>query len=110
MVTKRSREQLAVSLRGRAQRIHAALRPEVTGTYEELVDLLRSKLHPENQCLIHRMAFTKRVRIEDEDLVDLATDLHRLAMRAFLGREQRFVEEVLVDKFLSSSWKQQNYG
>ena len=95
-------QQLAVSLRGRAQRIFLSLNEAEKGTFEALEEALRSRIQPDQQRKIHRITFASRKRLRGENLVDLATSLRQLASLAYGGRDPVFIEEELVDQFVKA--------
>lgn len=57
-----SRQQLAIQLRGRAQRLYTSLQNEELQTYDGLVSALRDALDPPQQRAIHKLAFRNRQR------------------------------------------------
>ena len=99
---EQSCQQLAVCLRGRAQRVYTTLSQDDKNSYTKLVAALRLNLEPPQQRAIHKLAFRNRQRNKSESLVDLATDLRRLAARAFPNQELATMEEELIEQFVST--------
>ena len=99
---EQSCQQLAVCLRGRAQRVYTTLSQDDKNSYTKLVAALRLNLEPPQQRAIHKLAFRNRQRNKNESLVDLATDLRRLAARAFPNQELATMEEELIEQFVSA--------
>ena len=95
-------QQLAVSLRGNAQRVYLGLSLDDKSTYDDLVSALRRRLQPKQQRAVHKLAFFNRKRRKGESLVELANDLRHLATRAFVDRDVNSVEEELVDQFVNA--------
>ena len=93
---------LAVSLRGNAQRVFLGLSPSDRSPYETLVLALRRRLQPKQQRAVHKLTFLSRKRGKGESLVNLANDLRHLATRAFAGRDEKSLEEELVDQFVNA--------
>ena len=75
-------QQLAVSLRGRAQMI---LKEDEKLCFDDLEKALQSRIQPEQQRKIHKLTFNARRRKSGENIVDLATDLRQLAALAYQG-------------------------
>lgn len=95
-------QQLAVSLRGRAQRIFLSLNEAERSTFATLEKALQSRIQPEQQRKIHRLTFSSRRRGKGENIVDLATSLRQLASLAYNGGDSAFIEEELVDQFVKA--------
>lgn len=95
-------QQLAVALRGRAQRIYFSLNDEEKASFEELEKALQSRLQPEQQRKIHKLTFNSRRRLKGETIIDLATNLRQLAVLAYSEKDSRFVEEEMVDQFIKA--------
>ena len=93
-------QQLAVSLRGRAQRIYLSLHDSEKSTFDLMVKALQAKIQPEQQRKVHKLSFSARRRKNGEEIVDLATDLRQLAALAYQNTENSLVEEELVDQFI----------
>ena len=55
-------QQLAVSLRGRAQRIFLTLREDGKLCFDDLEKALQSRIQPEQQRKIHKLTFSARRR------------------------------------------------
>ena len=68
-------QQLAVSLRGRAQRIYLSLQYREKSTFDLMVKALQAKIQPKQQRKVHKLSFSARRRKNGEEIVDLATDL-----------------------------------
>lgn len=99
---EQSRQQLAVHLRGQAQRVYNVLSSEDSQSYEKLISALKSSLEPPQQRAIHKLAFRGRRRMKNKSLVNLATDLRHLATRAFPGKETAMIDEELLEQFISA--------
>lgn len=97
-----SRQQLAVQLRGRAQRVYTSLQNQEIQSYESLVSALRRTFEPPQQRAIHKLAFRSRQRKKQESLVDLATDLRHLVTSAFPDHSGKMVEEELLEQFVNA--------
>ena len=95
-------QQLAVSLRGRAQSVYITLSREEKFNYEMLLAALENKMTPPQERVIHKLAFRQRKREKGEKLVDLATNLRRLATKAYPGKDFSFIEDEIVDQFISA--------
>ena len=93
-------QQLAVSLRGRAQRIFLTLREDGKLCFDDLEKALQSRIQPEQQRKIHKLTFNARRRKSGENIVDLATDLRQLAALAYQSKDASLIEEELVDQFI----------
>jgi chorismate mutase len=85
-------QQLAVSLRGRAQRIYLTLQDNEKTCFDDLVNALQSRIQPDQQI-------QARKRKHGENIVDLATDLRQLAS-AYQNKDKSLVEEELVEQFI----------
>ena len=59
-------EQLAVSLRGRAQRIYLSLQDGEKPTFDLMVKALQAKIQPEQQRKVHKLSFSARRRKNGE--------------------------------------------
>ena len=94
------RQQLAVSLRGRAQRIYLTLQDDEKTSFDVLVQALRARIQPEQQRKIHKLTFSTRRRKPGENIVDLATDLRQLAALAYHNKDTSLVDEELVEQFI----------
>ena len=95
-------QQLAVVLRGRAQRIYFSLRDEEKVGFDVLVAALQSRIQPEQQRKIHKLKFSSRRRLKGENIVDLATDLRQIAALAFNEKDSQLVEEEMVEQFIKA--------
>lgn len=95
-------QQFAVSLRGRAQRIFLTLKDEEKTSFNNLMEAMEKKMKPEQERMIHKMAFRQRRREKGESLVDLATNLRQLAARAYPGKDATFVEDEILDQFIAA--------
>ena len=93
---------LAVSLRGRAQSIYLALKDEERNDFKRLVEAMEKMINPERERMAHKLAFRQRKRQKGENLIDLVTDLRKLARRAHPGKDPVFVNEEIVDQFISA--------
>ena len=93
-------QQLAVSLRGRAQRIFLTLKEDEKLCFHDLEKALQSRIQPEQQKKIHKLTFNARRRKSGENIVDLATDLRQLAALAYQSKDASLIEEELVDQFI----------
>ncbi|CAB3989094.1 Retrovirus-related Pol poly from transposon, partial, partial [Paramuricea clavata] len=93
-------QQLAVSLRGRAQRIYLTLQDNEKTCFDDLVNALQSRIQPDQQRKIHKLTFNARKRKHGENIVDLATDLRQLAALAYQNKDKSLVEEELVEQFI----------
>ena len=87
-------QQLAVSLRGRAQMI---LKEDEKLCFDDLEKALQSRIQPEQQKKIHKLTFNARRRKSGENIVDLATDLRQLAASAYQSKDASLIEE---DQFI----------
>ena len=92
-------QQLAVALRGRAQRIFFTLADEEKADFGTLQAALRSQLQLDEQRRIHKLNFNSRRRVKGENIVDLAASLRQLALLANGERDSEFVEEEMIDQF-----------
>ena len=92
-------QQLAVSLRGRTQAVYVTLSEEDKTNYKKLLVALEKTMTPP--------AFRQRKRQKGENLVDLVTNLRKLAARAYPEKDQSFVEEEVLEQFISAfyEWK-----
>ena len=52
--------------------------------------------------LVHKLAFRQSKREKGETLVDLATNLRRLAARVYPGKDPLFIEDEIVNQFISA--------
>ena len=95
-------QQLALALRGRAQKVYLTLSEEEKNSYTLLVNGMKSKLDPQQQRQIRKLVFSNRLRQKGESLVDLATDLRLLASRAYDVKDSAFIEGELFDQFIKS--------
>ena len=95
-------QQLAVSLRGRAQTVYVTLGTEEKSSYNTLLAALNKKMTPPQERVVHKLAFRQRKREKGETLVDLATNLRRLSARAYPGKDPLFIEDEIVDQFISA--------
>ncbi len=95
-------QQLAVALRGRAQRIYFTLSREEKADFAGLQAALRSRLQPEEQRRIHKLNFNTRRRSKGENIVDFAASLRQLAQLAYGERDSGFVEEEMIDQFIKA--------
>lgn len=68
-------QQLAVSLRGRAQTVYIALGNEEKSSYRKLLASQNEEMTPPQEKVVHKLAFRQRKRRRGEKLVDLATNL-----------------------------------
>ena len=93
-------QQLAVSLRGRAQRIYLTLQDNEKTCFDDLVNALQSRIQPDQQRKIHKLTFNARKRKHGENIVDLATDLRQLVPLAYQNKDKSLVEEELVEQFI----------
>ena len=87
-------QQLAVSLRGRAQ---MSLKEDEKLCFDDLEKALQSRIQPEQQKKIHKLTFNARRRKSGENIVDLATDLRQLAASAYQSKDASLIEE---DQFI----------
>ena len=92
-------QQLALALRGRAQRIFFTLADEEKADFRTLQAALRSQLQPDEQRRIRKLNFNSRRRVKGENIVDLAASLRQLALLANGERDSEFVEEEMIDQF-----------
>ena len=92
-------QQLAVALRGRAQRIFFTLTDEEKADFGTLQAALRSRLEPDEQRRIHKLNFNSRRGFKGENIVDLAASLRQLAFLAYGERDSEFVQEEMIDQF-----------
>ena len=92
-------QQLALALRGRAQRIFFTLADEEKADFGTLQAALRSQLQLDEQRRIHKLNFNSRRRVKGENIVDLAASLRQLALLANGERDSEFVEEEMIDQF-----------
>ena len=95
-------QQLAVALRGRAQRIYFTLSREEKADFSGLQAALRSRLQPEEQRRIHKLNFNTRRRSKGENIVDFAASLRQLAQCQYGEQVSGFVEEDMIDQFIKA--------
>ena len=100
-------QQLAVALKGRAQRIYFTLKDEEKSNFADLLEALRARLQPEQQRRIHKLSFNSRRRIKEENIVDLATSLRQLAALAYGEGDSKLVEEETVNQFIQALEKRE---
>ena len=63
---------------------------------------MEKKMKPEQERLVNKLAFRQRRRIKGESLVDLATNLRQMAARAYPGKTSVFLEEEILDQFITA--------
>ena len=75
---------------------------EEKSSYNTLLAALNKKMTPLQERVVHKLAFRQRKREKGETLVDLATNLRRLSARAYPGKDPLFIEDEIVDQFISA--------
>lgn len=93
--------QLAMSLRGTAQRIVSELSPKQLSNYDSLKLSLAQRFCPSERKTAHRCEFRARRRLRGETVSDYGYALNRLANRAFPNIPMFSREDLIIDQYIS---------
>ena len=74
---------------------------EEKNEFKRLEDAM-DRMNPEQGRMAHKLAFRQRKREKGESLIDLVTNLRKLAHRAHPGKDTVFVEEEILDQFIAA--------
>ena len=90
--------QLAMSLRGMAQRVLSELTPDALSNYETLKYTLMQRFCPPERETSHRCEFRNRRRYRDESVIDYGYALKRLGSLAFPSIPISMRESLIVEQ------------
>lgn len=93
--------QLAMSLRGVAQRVLGELPREILCRYETLKSVLMQRFCPPERVTAYRCEFRNRRRNREESVVEYGYALKRLASRAFPSIPIEMRESLIVEQYIS---------
>lgn len=93
--------QLAMSLRGVAQRVLGELPREILCQYETLKSVLMQRFCPPERVTAYRCEFRNRRRNREESVVEYGYALKRLASRAFPSIPIEMRESLIVEQYIS---------
>ena len=93
--------QLAMSLRGVAQRVLSELSPQDLCNYDSLKNVLRQRFCPPEYETAYRCEFRNRRRNRDESAADYGYALKRLGNRAFPSIPLPLRESLIVEQYVS---------
>ncbi|XP_028417157.1 uncharacterized protein LOC114541434 [Dendronephthya gigantea] len=97
------RDFLAVRLRGAAQETYFSLSDEVQdGTFDGLAEALGKKFAPVERLELYKAEFQARRRTPGEKLSELASNLSKMARKAFPGAPAEILDRLTMDRFIAS--------
>ena len=99
--------QLAICLRGVAQRVLSELTEKELSSYSDLRQALTQRFCPAEREIAHRCDFRNRKRKPNETAADYGYALKRLASRAFPNFMPQMRESLTIDQFISGLGSQE---
>ncbi|MES9903136.1 MAG: hypothetical protein ABW168_10735 [Sedimenticola sp.] len=94
-------QQLAMSLRGQAQKLLSDLNPIELQNYENLRNILSQRYDPQERGVAHRCECRVRNRNKNETPAEFAYSLRRIACLAFPDMPYQFREINVLEQFLN---------
>ena len=95
-------QQLAMSLRGQAQKLLGELKPGELNNYESLKRILSQRYDPQERSVAYRCEFRARKRQKNESPSDFAYALRRLACLAYPDMPYDCREINVLEQYLNS--------
>ncbi|MES9884703.1 MAG: hypothetical protein ABW185_28000 [Sedimenticola sp.] len=92
-------QQLAISLRGQAQKLLGDLNPIEIQSYENLKNTLSQRYDPQERGVAHKCEFRNRKRSKNETPADYGYALRRIACLAFSDIPYQFREVNVLEQF-----------
>lgn len=94
-------QQLAMSLRGTAQKLLGDLKPEFVHNYDSLKTILAQRFNPKERVTAYRCEFRTRLRKSGESLADFGYALRRLVRLAYPdGDYDNVLEQLVINQFI----------
>ena len=95
-------QQLAMSLRGQAQKLLGELKQGEIHKYEDLKKILSQRYDPQERSVAYRCEFRTRKRKKNESPADFAFALRRLAALAYPDMPYDYREINVLEQYLTS--------
>ena len=93
-------QQLAMSLRGQAQKSLSNLSAQQLTDYEAIKQILTQRYNPKERCIAHRSEFVNIKQGKYESCVDFSYQVRRLATLAYPDVSYHELENHVIDQFI----------
>ena len=93
---------LHVSMKGKAYVAYECLAYETRQRYQTVRDALQERFEPLNKAELYKIEFNNREKKMEEDWADYADDLLTLVRKAFPSLDERSLEQIALDKYMSN--------